>query len=87
MRIVNTASFLKSSPNEVEAITSGDNRYTLIANERYVKKSYIIIDPHFLADLFGKIGDEIRKNDIINALDTVTKKVSESYSKRSPYGK
>lgn len=91
MRVVKTGDFLKKSRGEIEHIiqetNEGEENYTLVANERYVDRSYIIINPHFLVKLLNGIGLNKEGTNILDTLNLVAVKVSDAYRRRNPYWK
>lgn len=91
MRIISASEFLKQSRKAVERVMAGgeleEDHYTLIANEKWVDKSYIIINPRYLASLFHKVGFIKVGDNILNSIEEVRARASEIQRQRNPYYK
>lgn len=91
MRIIRTSEFLKQSREAVESVMGGGTElgdsFLLVANERWVDKSYVIIDPKVLASLLDILGLTFMSKNILSSIEEVRAKASEMQRKRNPYYK
>lgn len=78
-KVISSNDFHDNRGTHIDTLTSGQDPYMIVANEKEIDRTFVIVRPKFFAEISEKAGFENISDAIHESLKQIKEKISNRY--------